>query len=459
MKDVIGAYIKHGPGTKVVYEDDTMTEGSSYHLVMRMGVFTPMVELIVGDKLDTLYGGYKIVKSVESIPEDDWYDFSLDYEHECYIQNGLIHHNSGKSLFIAGIARFLQTIFQPEEKILIIVPNISLVNQFAYDLCDYFSADIEWLKTDPIHTIFAGQEKNVQSQIIVSTWQSLVKMPREYFGQFRCVMCDEAHLVDGKSYTKVATMCYNAEYRFGFSGSIKNTKTHLLTLEGIFGKSKVTITTKELMEEGSVTELDIRGLQIKYPVEICDQQRKINDYSAEIESIITSEERNRFICKLALSQKGNGLILVDKVDKHAKPLYAMMRQMAGDRPVFYITGEVKGSKREEIRLDMSNYENAIIIANYQTMSTGVNIPSLNWLIFGSPTKSFARVIQSIGRILRLHKSKTLVTLFDIIDDMRIKPRTSVHENYAWKHALERLNFYSEQKFDVQMRKVPLFVKD
>ena len=367
--------------------------------------------------------------------------------------------SSGKSAIIAGISRYLQQIIEPDKKILIVVPNINLVNQFAYDLCDYFSEDIEWLKTDPIHTVFAGQDKSASSQIIISTWQSLYKLPREFFDQFRGLIVDECHLSESKSFSSICEKCSNADYRFGFSGSVKNSKTHVLKLEGMFGRAHITKTTKELMEDGSVTELDIRGLQIKYPVEICDQQRKINDYSAEIESIITSEERNRFLCKLALAQKGNGLILVDKVDKHAKPLYAMMKQMAGDRPVFYISGEVKGSRREEIRLDVANYDNAIILATYQTLSTGVNIPSLNWLIFGSPTKSFARVIQSIGRILRLHKSKTLVTLFDIIDDMRIKPRTSVHENYAWKHALERLNFYSEQKFDVQMRKVPLFVKD
>ena len=109
--------------------------------------------------------------------------------------------SSGKSAIISGIARYLQTIFEPQEKVLIVVPNINLVNQFAYDLCDYFSTDIDWLKTDPIHTIFAGQEKNVSSQIIVSTWQSLHKMPKEYFEQFRGLVVDECF--DGN--TKVLT--------------------------------------------------------------------------------------------------------------------------------------------------------------------------------------------------------------------------------------------------------------
>jgi superfamily II DNA or RNA helicase len=84
--------------------------------------------------------------------------------------------SSGKSAIIAGISRYLQQIIEPDKKILIVVPNINLVNQFAYDLCDYFSEDIEWLKTDPIHTVFAGQDKSASSQIIISTWQSLYKL-------------------------------------------------------------------------------------------------------------------------------------------------------------------------------------------------------------------------------------------------------------------------------------------
>lgn len=389
-------------------------------------------------------------------------DYQLDAIHECLSKKRKLcisPTSSGKSAIIAGISRYLQTIFDKTQKILIVVPNINLVNQFAYDLCDYFSTDEEWLKTDPIHTIFSGQEKNVESQIIVSTWQSLYKLPVEYFDQFGALIVDECHLAEGKGFTTVCEKCRNAEFRYGFSGSIKNSKVHVLRLEGMFGKSFVTITTKELMEEGSVTELDIKGLLIKYPTEVCDHHRKLNDYQSEYEHIITNEVRNRFICKLALNQKGNGLILVDKIEKHARPLLAMLREMSNGRPIFYITGEVDGKKREEIRLLMDKYEDAIILANYQTLSTGVNIPSLHWLIFGAPTKSFTRTIQSIGRILRLHKSKSLVTLFDLIDDMRIKPKTATRENYAWKHAIERLNFYSEQKFDVQMRKVPLFVKE
>lgn len=388
-------------------------------------------------------------------------DYQLDAVYRCLKKKRHVISSptsSGKSSIIAAITRYLQDYkLQDGEKILLLVPNVSLVNQFAYDLCDYFSKDMEWLQSDPVHTIFSGQDKDAESPIYISTYQSLMRLPKEFFKQFRAIMVDECHLSESKMITKIVDSCVNADYRFGFTGSLKDAKTHILTLEGMFGRTHTTITTKELMEQGSVTELEIKALMIKHPLEECEKHRKINDYASEIDYLVGDERRNRFICKLAASQKGSGLVLVNLIEKHAEPLLEMMKETVGDsRPVFYISGKVKGSEREEIRLSLEKNPNAIIVASYATLSTGVNIPTLQWLIFGSPTKSMVRTVQSIGRILRLHKSKNLVTLFDIIDDLRFTPRKTTRENYAWKHAVDRLSIYSDQKFDVEVRDMPIY---
>lgn len=386
-------------------------------------------------------------------------DYQIEAVHHCLVhQRALIQSptSSGKSAIIAAISRFLQKKFSKTgQKILIVVPNVNLVNQFAYDFCDYFSQDVEWLQSEPVHTIFGGQDKDVDNPILISTWQSLHKMPKDYFKQFGCIIVDEVHLAEAAGLTKIIDQCTEAEWRFGFTGSLKKTKVHVLSLEGMFGKVHTTITTKELMENNQVTELEIKALLLKHPDDVSVAQRKINDYKVEVDLVVASEKRNKFICKLALAQKSCGLILVNQVDGHAKPLLDMLQDMT-ERPVFYISGEVSGTKREEIRLAMEQNPDAIIVATYATLSTGVNIPSLHWLIFGSPTKSYTRVVQSIGRILRLHHSKNKVVLFDLVDDMRVKLRVNTHDNYCWKHFMERLNFYQEQKFEVDVKQIPLF---
>ena len=67
------------------------------------------------------------------------------------------------------------------------------------------------------------------------------------------------------------------------------------------------------------------------------------------------------------------------------------------------------------------------------MSTGVNIKRLNNLVFLTSSKSFSRVIQSIGRTLRLHESKTTAHLIDV----------SFNFKYSQRHLGDRLKLYKE----------------
>ena len=84
-------------------------------------------------------------------------------------------------------------------------------------------------------------------------------------------------------------------------------------------------------------------------------------------------------------------------------------------------------------------------------STGVNIRRLHNLIFASPSKSSIRILQSIGRILRLGEGKDKATLFDVVDDFRIDG----HVNYAMNHYAERIKIYHTEKFKVSTYKVQI----
>jgi superfamily II DNA or RNA helicase len=73
-------------------------------------------------------------------------------------------------------------------------------------------------------------------------------------------------------------------------------------------------------------------------------------------------------------------------------------------------------------------------------------------VFLSSTKSYVTVIQSIGRVLRLHDSKTKAIVWDLVDDFSKGRKT---ENYALKHFWQRLNFYEFQQFEVIEKEVQL----
>lgn len=359
---------------------------------------------------------------------------------------------SGKSLIIYLLTRYYNA------KTLIIVPTITLVHQLAGDFLDYGFDDKPEVvggasvgydgPRGGIHKIFAGQDRETQAQVVVTTWQSAVKIPEEWFRQFSVVIGDEAHSFHSKSLALVMSKLKQTEYRFGLTGTLDGAINHEWTIEGMFGRTYKVITTSELMEQKHVSELKIKCIVLGHS----DEDRKFvkdKTYQEEMDFLVSCAPRNRFIKNLAISLEGNSLILFQYVDKHGKILYDMLKDE--DRKVFFVHGGVEGEEREEIRHIVAKETNAIIVASYGTFSTGINIPSISNLIFASPSKSKIRNLQSIGRGLRKADGKDVATLYDISDDLSWKSK----QNYTLQHFAERVKIYNEEKFDYKLYNVKL----
>jgi superfamily II DNA or RNA helicase len=352
---------------------------------------------------------------------------------------------SGKSLIIYLIFRQLHQ--YQNLKGLIIVPTTSLVEQLYSDFGDYNNGEMA-----NVHRIYQGKEKDTDKPLTISTWQSLYKLPKEYFHQFDYIIGDEAHLFKAQSLTTILTSCINAKYRIGLTGTLDGTKTHKLVLEGLFGSVKKVITTRELIDKQQVSDFEIKCLVLKHDDEMC-LQIKDKTYQEEIQYLIANENRNKFIKNLAVSLGNNTLILYQMVDKHGQILYDMIRETKniGDRKVFFVHGGVDANDREEIRRIMEIENDAIVVASFGTFSTGINIRNLHNIIFASPSKSRVRNLQSIGRGLRQSEGKEKAILYDIADDLRYKK----HMNFTLKHFVERVKIYTEEKFPFKIYKIGL----
>ncbi len=350
---------------------------------------------------------------------------------------------SGKSLIIYLIFRQLH--HYQNLKGLVIVPTTSLVEQLYSDFGDYNNGEMV-----NVHRIYQGKEKETDKPLTISTWQSLYKLPKEYFEQFDYIIGDEAHLFKAQSLTTILTSCINAKYRIGLTGTLDGTKTHKLVLEGLFGAVKKVITTRELIDKQQVSDFEIKCLVLKHDDEIC-LQLKDKTYQEEIQYLIANENRNKFIKNLAVSLGNNTLILYQMVDKHGQILYDMIKDTKniGDRKVFFVHGGTDTADREEIRRIMEIENDAIVVASFGTFSTGINIRNLHNIIFASPSKSRIRNLQSIGRGLRQSEGKEKATLYDIADDLRYKK----HMNFTLKHFVERVKIYTEEKFPFKIYKI------
>jgi superfamily II DNA or RNA helicase len=358
--------------------------------------------------------------------------------------------SSGKSCILYIIVRYL--LEHGKNKGLLLVPNTSLCHQLTSDFADYSSHN-GWDVNDHIHTIFAGQDKNADKQLYISTWQSLFNhKSRSYFDQFDFVLCDEAHLAAASSLTSIVQKCNYADYRVGVTGTLNGQKIHSLQLESIFGPVKKVITTKELMDKNQVTKLAIKCIVLKYPEELTKLTTKLK-YQQELEFLISNVERNKFIKNLTLSLKGNTLLLYQYVEKHGDVLFDLISKSkhAVNKKVYYIHGNIKAEEREIIRKAMETEDNVILIGSVGTVSTGTNIRNLHNIIFASPSKSRIRNLQAIGRVLRLNENKDEAILYDLADDLRYKK----HQNYTITHFQERIKIYNEEKFDYKIINVDL----
>ena len=345
---------------------------------------------------------------------------------------------SGKSLMIYSLVRYY---VERGEKILLVVPTTSLVEQMYKDFEEYGWDSQSWC-----HKIYSGKDKTNEFPVTITTWQSVYKLERSFFTDYDVIIGDEAHLFKSKSLVSIMSKLEHAKYRFGFTGTLDGTQTHKWVLEGLFGPSYKVTKTEELMRQGHLSQLDIQCIVLKHP------EKKFETYQDEIEYLITHEQRNNFIKNLSLDLKGNSLVLFSRVEAHGQVLYDLINSnKKGDRKVFFVHGGVDTSERELVREITEEQSNAIIIASYGTFSTGINIKRLHNIIFASPSKSRVRNLQSIGRVLRKGKDKVKATLYDISDDCTYKSK----RNYTLNHLIERIKIYNEENFNYEIITIQL----
>lgn len=356
--------------------------------------------------------------------------------------------SAGKSLIMYLLVRYYDMLREAGEqdgRTLVVVPSIMLTNQMFSDFRIY-SAKNGWDVNAKVHTIAEGSAKNSRRPVYVSTWQSIKDQEGEYFQQFSNILIDEAH---GASAKCIKTICENATsayQRIGMTGTLKNTELHPLMVQGNFGPIKRVVSTKQLQDAGRAAQTMITRMQLNYSTE---DRKMVSEmtYQEEIEWLIGHPQRNRIIKTLAKTLKGNSLFLFDRKDKHQVMIMEQLAQEdLGNKKVFIINGDVDSDDRDAIKKIAETESDVVILASYGTMAVGVSIKQLHNLVFCHPTKSIIRVLQSIGRLLRLHKTKDVANIYDLFDNLEYRGRA----NKTLDHATERLGFYENEQHPVRL---------
>jgi len=409
---------------------------------------------------------YKLIDqtndSIEPISNEEYFKFLTSFPCEYKLrdyQNNAIRHSinerrcvllsptaSGKSLIIYYLIRY----YFPE-KSLVIVPTLSLVSQMYSDFEAYAKADKTFEVEKFVHKIFGGQEKVTDKPIIISTWQSLYELKKDFYTDFELVIGDEAHLYKAKSLTKIMKNLENAPYRIGTTGTLDDVEVHKLILEGLFGTTKRVTSTRELIKKKTLSSIAIRCLVLKYSKEVAAKISKLN-YQEEINFLVGHSERNKYICNLVKGLTGNTLVLFQLIEKHGNILHSILEEIIdSSRKIFFVYGGTDADTREKVRELVEKEKDAIICASYGVYSTGINIRNLHNIVFASPSKSRIRNLQSIGRGLRKSDTKEAATLYDISDDLSYNGK----RNYTLNHFIERVKIYTSEYFPYHIYTIPI----
>ncbi|AFN39534.1 DNA helicase [Aeromonas phage CC2] len=416
--------------------------------------FTPISHFTSREEFDKWLADIDIYSGGNKITAH-WYQADAVYY---AIQNnrGILNlpTSAGKSLIAALICYWYMTNY--DGKILLIVPTTSLVTQMMDDFADY-----QFMRREFSHGIMAGKTKDHPAPVFVSTWQSASKQPVHWFRQFGALLIDECHNV-GSEIKNIITNLSECPFKWGMSGSLKDGKCNIMSYVGLFGDVFKPVSTKQLMEEGQVTDLKINNLFLRYPKQDCVLTKGI-EYQQEIKYIEEHTKRNAFVCRLALKlakeKKENTLILF-RHKEHGKKLYEALSKKHDN--VFFANGDTNVEERDQLKKIAEGSDGMIIVASIGIFSTGISIKKLFHVIFASPFKSKVTTLQSIGRVLRKHGEKTIATLWDIVDNLCIETKNSkpgsvkyAHKNYAYKHAMLRIERYASEMFDYQIKEILL----
>lgn len=363
--------------------------------------------------------------------------------------------SAGKSLIQALMARYYVENY--EGKILILVPTTALTIQMRDDFLNY-----RLFKPSEVLEIRGGTARDSDAVVYVSTWQTAIKQPPEWLAQFGMLLNDEMHLATGVSISKIINNLTNCMFKSGLSGSLKDGKANMMQYEGLFGSIYKPVSTADLMEAGQVTKLKINALMLKYSEAACKAMKGFT-YQEEIKNIIGFKKRNAIIEKLAtkLASKKENVFVMFRYKAHGTALFENIKKLHNEKDVYFINGDIDTDERDKLKKLLEQKTGIVVVASYGVFSTGISVKNLHHVIFAHGTKSKITVLQSIGRILRKHDSKTIATLWDIIDDAGIAPKSKdskkkySHMNYCLQHGIDRIERYASEQFDYSIRNIAL----
>ncbi len=362
-------------------------------------------------------------------------------DHQVEVINSYLTNLAGINIAPTGAGKTIITAILSEKvqvygRSIVIVPTKDLVTQTEEDYIN-MGLDVG---------VFFGDRKEYRKTHTICTWQSLESLSKKskteeldvdieaFFEDVICVIVDETHKAKADVLRKLlSTYLAGTPIRWGLTGTMPEEEADKLAVISCIGPMLGKINTKELQDKGLLAQLHIEVWQLKDL-----GSAAFGDYQSELKWLTTSPPRIKFLAESVdvMSESGNTLVLVDRVQT------GEMLQSLIPGSIF-VSGSMKSKDRKSEYDEMKEIDGKVIIATYGVASTGINIVRIFNLVLFESGKSFTRVIQSIGRGIRVAPDKDFVNVYDVCSDSK----------YSKAHLTKRKKFYKEAEYPFTIKKV------
>lgn len=411
---------KFEPSLQFFFEDGTELTCADKHIFQLKG--KPITALEVASRgkktIDAnVYDKCKRITKVVSVDKRMVYDISIDAPHWYVDSNDIIHHNT---ILTAAICKQVEHI----GRTLTIVPNKSLVRQ-TFKSMELVGMDA---------SVYYSDEKDVSAHHVITTWQSLERLDKEknknpearrLLNEMKKgliqIIVDECHGAKSAVLDKLLSNEFsNIPLRRGFTGTMPPEEYFTKTVIGNIGEIVHRVAARDLQEQGFLAECFVHGM-------VFDEAVKFDNYHDEYSYLTENMIRLGFLVEpiKAIAQSGNTLVLVDRITTGE-----YLNELIDGS--YFVNGKTSVKEREKIYELASNNNGLTIIATYGVAAVGIDIPRLYNVILIEPGKSFIRIIQSIGRGLRLAKDKKYADIWDFSSTCK----------FSKKHFKERKKYYA-----------------
>ena len=326
----------------------------------------------------------------------------------------------------------------PKSKAVMVTHTNSLFTQTIENFRKWFGADSVGIIGDSVYTPSRVNVIMSKTAFSICARDAKGKYQNPKYDSFfdllsetDVLIVDESHHASGETYKIIFERCL-APIRIGLTATPNEKKKEGLKIEGYLGPIIGQLTIQEGMEAGLLATPKVKLIPVPLNAVIGEYKSYQDIYKY---GIVLNRARNRLIAKEAAERVNNGesvlIMIVDVKSGQGLMIQEMCRDLYGV-DVALVQGSTESNTREEVKKALQLKQMKAVITT-TIWREGINVPSLDCVIWASGGKSDIATLQGLGRGLRTTAEKKNFTIVDCLDPYR----------YLAQHTIQRLRIYVE----------------